>query len=650
MKNSMHVRRIRLSSKASTLVLALVLTALSRVTAEAAPPPGRSITLQLDAREAARKISHARLNIPAAPGPLTLLYPKWIPGEHGPTGPIADLAALRITAAGKPVAWRRDPIDMYAFHCDVPAGVDALDIALDYLSPAAAGGFSSGSSATANLALVSWNQVLVYPKGPRPDETAIEASIQLPAGWTASSALERKEGSTGAASSTASSIAFESVSLTTLVDSPVLIGSHVRVVTLEASPIAHRLNLVADSDAALQIRPQEIESYKRLVAETGALFGARHYRHYDFLLTLSDGVAHFGLEHHESSDDRVPERSLIDEDQRRAHLSYLLPHEMVHSWNGKYRRPAGLAPGSFDQPMNGELLWVYEGLTQYLGEVLAARTGFLTQAEQRELVAQTAAEMDAQKGRAWRPLQDTADAAQILYGARSDWGAWRRGVDYYPEGFLLWLEADTLIRQKTNGGKSLDDFCRLFYGGGNTPPRVVPYTFEDVVAALNKVAANDWSTFWKTRLGSLDARAPLAGLQASGWKLVYRDKPSSMQKARETANKVTDVTFSLGFAVGQDGAIPDVVPDSPAARAGLAPGMKLVAVNGRKWSAETLREAIASKKPVELLALNGDFFTNLRLDYTGGERYPDLERDTTRPDLLEKILQPLVPIVAGKKP
>jgi predicted metalloprotease with PDZ domain len=645
MKNSMHVRRIRVPSKVLTLSLALILSSLSRVSVEAAPPPGRAITLQVDAREAARKIFHARLAIPVAPGPLTLLYPKWIPGEHGPTGPIVDLAALRIIAAGKSVAWRRDPVDMYSFHCDVPAGADALDVTLDYLSPAAAGGFSSGSSATANLALLSWNQVLVYPKSPKADETAIEASIQLPAGWTASSALPRK-----ASGLDASAITFESVSLTTLVDSPILIGSHVRVVTLDASPIAHRLDLVADSDAALQIRPQEVESYKRLVAETGALFGARHYRRYDFLLTLSDGVAHFGLEHHESSDDRVPERSLIDEDQRRSNLGDLLAHEMVHSWNGKYRRPAGLAPGSFDQPMNGELLWVYEGLTQYLGDVLTARTGFLTLAEQREAIALTAAEMDAQKGRSWRPLQDTADAAQILYGARSDWGAWRRGVDFYPEGFLLWLEADSLIRRETNGAKSLDDFCRLFFGGGNTPPGVVAYTFEDVVAALNKITPHDWSGFWKTRLGSLEARAPLAGLQASGWKLVYRDKPSSMQKARETAKKVTDVRFSLGFEVGQDGAIPDVVPDSPAAKAGLAPGMKLVAVNGRRWTAETLREAVAAsnQKPVELLAQNGDFFTTARLDYSGGERYPDLERDPARPDLLEKILQPLVPVPAKK--
>ncbi|MEO6324317.1 MAG: M61 family peptidase, partial [Thermoanaerobaculia bacterium] len=459
-------------------------------------------------------------------------------------------------------------------------------------------------------------------------------------------ALERK----GVAAPDAP-IVFEAASLTALVDAPVLFGAHLKVLTLEAAPIAHRMNLAADSEAALVMRPQDLESYQRLVKETGALFGARHYRHYDFLLTLSDGVAHFGLEHHESSDDRVAERSLIDDDARRWNMKHLLAHEMVHSWNGKYRRPAGLSPGSFDQPMNGELLWVYEGLTQYLGEVLSARSGVLTQAEQREMIALTAAEMDAQKGRAWRPLQDTADAAQVLYGSRADYGFWRRGVDFYPEGFLLWLEADTMIRQKTNGTKSLDDFCRLFYGGGSTPPRVVPYTFDDVMTALDQVVAYDWAGHWRARLTTLEARAPLGGLQASGWRLVYRDKPTSMQKAHEAAGKVTDVTHSLGFEVGTDGAIPDVVPDSPAARAGVAPGMRVVAVNGRKWTPEILREAIVatSKKPIELLVQNGDFFVTAHLEYSGGERYPDLERDTTRPDLLEKILRPLAAASPEKK-
>ncbi|MEP7132604.1 MAG: PDZ domain-containing protein, partial [Acidobacteriota bacterium] len=359
---------------------------------------------------------------------------------------------------------------------------------------------------------------------------------------------------------------------------------------------------------------------------------------------------HFGLEHHESSDDRVAERSLIDEDKRKANLADLLSHEMVHSWNGKYRRPAGLMPGHFDEPMRGELLWVYEGLTQYLGEVLSARTGNLTNEQYRQSLAITAADMEATKGRAWRPLADTAVAAQILYGARPDWASWRRGVDFYPESNLLWLEADTLIRRETRGKKSLDDFCRLFYGGKSGAPSVVPYTADDVFAALNQVAPHDWKRFWNDRLQSTSPEAPVNGILASGWKIAWTDTPSEMQRSREESAKVTDVRHSIGFAVAEDGAIPDVVPDSPAARAGIGPGMRLVAVNGRRWTRETLREAIRGSRsqPVELLVENGDFYRTFRLEYSGGERYPRLERDASQPDVLTSIIKPLASSASAK--
>ena len=352
------------------------------------------MTLEVDAREAPRKIFHSRLSLPASPGPLTLAYPKWIPGEHGPTGPIADLTGLTITAGGKPLAWRRDPVDMYSFHLDVPAGASAVEVSLDYLSPAEAGGFSSGSSATAELALISWNQMLLYPAAEKPDTILYAATLKLPAGWKFATALDREKESPDG-------VRFAPVSLTTLVDSPVLCGAHMRVVDLSTGAPAHRLDIAADSDAALEISPEMEAQYRSLVVETGTLYGARHYRHYDFLLTLSDHTAHFGLEHHESSDDRVDERSLIDDDRKKI-MAGLLPHEMTHSWNGKYRRPAGLAIGSFQEPMQGELLWVYEGLTEYLGQILTARSGLLTADQYREALALTAAEMDHQEGRKWR--------------------------------------------------------------------------------------------------------------------------------------------------------------------------------------------------------------------------------------------------------
>ncbi|MGH9399448.1 MAG: M61 family metallopeptidase [Thermoanaerobaculia bacterium] len=624
---------MRLSRPVPLLAAALVLFAAAFPSKAASG--SRAIALEVDAREAPRKIFHARLTIPASPGPLTLVYPKWIPGEHGPTGPITDLAGLKLSAGGKPISWRRDDAELWFLHCTVPAGADSVEVALDYLSPGESRGFSSGASATAQLALLSWNQVLLYPKTASTDELTYAASLVLPAGWKFGTALEvsRKE---------ADRIDFQPVSLTTLVDSPVLAGAHMRTIALTDTEPKHRLQIAADSEAALDMRPEHIAQIQALVAETGALYGARHYRHYDFLLTLSNHTAHFGLEHHESSDNRVPERALIDADVRKSALAGLLGHEITHSWNGKFRRPAGLATGNFHDPMKGELLWVYEGLTTYLGQILTARDGELSPEQYREALARTAATMDHQAGRSWRPLSDTAIAAQRLYEARADWSAWRRGVDFYPESELLWLEADTLIRIQTKGKRSLDDFCRAFLGGASGPVRVATYTFDDVVAQLNRVAPYDWRGFWGKRLETTDPSAPLSGLAASGWKLVYTDQLPDTQRASEETTHTTDVRFSIGITLRQDGVIPDVIPNLPAARAGIGPGMRLVAVNGRRSTRDILREALRAArdpgKPIELLVESGEFYRSYRLDYTGGERYPALERDPARPDLLSQII------------
>jgi predicted metalloprotease with PDZ domain len=610
----------------------MMMLALLTLSAAAAAPP-RPITLEVDAREAPRRVFHARLTIPAPPGPLTLVYPKWIPGEHGPTGPIADLAGLKFNVDGKPVAWRRDPVEVFAFHLDVPAGADAVEASLDYLSPAESGKFSSGPAATSQLAVVSWNTLLFQPQGKTSDQLTYSASLLLPAGWRYGTALP-------VAKAAAERVEFAPASLTTLVDSPVLCGVHLRTVELGGTP-QHRIHVAADSEAALAAPQAVVEAWKKLVAETGVLFGARHYRSYSFLLTLSDHTAHFGLEHHESSDNRVPERSLIDEDARRLEAG-LLSHEMTHSWNGKYRRPAALMPGSFETPMQGDLLWVYEGLTTYLGQILAARSGLLTPDEYRESLALTAAAMDAQAGRAWRPTLDTAVSAQFLYDSRPDWASWRRGVDFYPEGELLWLDADTVIRRESRGARSLDDFCKAFHGGESGPPKVVSYTLADVVATLNKVAPYDWAGFLHERVDLVRERADVAGIEGGGWKLVYTDALPQMLKSREEHDKLIDARFSLGFVVKDTGEIPDVLPASPAGKAGLPPGVKLVAVNGRRFSKDVLRDAIraSSDQPIELLIENGEFFASYRLDYSGGPRYPHLVRDEARPDLLTAIVSP----------
>ena len=442
--------------------------------------------ISVDATDATRRLYHVKMTMPVKPGPLTLLYPQWIPGEHGPTGPVTDLVNVRITSNGQAIPWRRELADMYAFHASIPDGVTSIDIALEYIAAPESSGFTSGGSTTDKLAVLNWNQMLLYPKGTPSDQLNYQADLKVPAGWRYGTALpiENESGQ---------SIQFKPSSLTTLIDSPVLMGSYFKTIDLSpGSTPPHYLHIAADSERATEATPDEITHYQNLVKETGALFGARHYRDYHFLLTLSDHVAHFGLEHHESSDDRSQERTLIDDSLRRADAD-LLSHEMTHSWNGKYRRPAGLATPDYDEPMKGNLLWVYEGLTQYIGEILTPRSGLLTADEFRQELAREAAMLDTRAGRAWRPLQDTADAAQLLYDARKDYADLRRGVDYYEEGTLIWLEADVTIRQLSHGARSLDDFVKAFEGPPSSAPMMKPYTFEDVVQAMNAVQPYDWA-------------------------------------------------------------------------------------------------------------------------------------------------------------
>jgi predicted metalloprotease with PDZ domain len=431
-----------------------------------------------------------------------------------------------------------------------------------------------------------------------------------------------------------------------LIDSPVSTGAHYKTFDLGTEGgLPHYLHVAADSDRALEAPPEVINNYKNLVKEAGALFGARHYRSYHFLYTLSDHVAHFGLEHHESSDDRTGERSLIDPDNLKAH-AYLLPHEFVHSWNGKFRRPGGLAPngkdGGYEAPMKGELLWVYEGLTNYLGEVLTPRSGLWSPEDYRESLADTAAELDNKFGRTWRPLEDTAVAAQVLYEAGGDYQSLRRSTDFYPEGTLIWLEIDATIRQLSKGAKSLDDFCHTFHGGATGKTELKTYEFNDVVAALNSVQPHDWAAFLTQRVKSTDARAPLGGIERAGWKLVYDGVRSDFWKANEEERKVTNMMYSIGISVREDGTLGDVRFGGPAQKAGLAPAVKLIAVNGRQFNPTVLREAVGRNKPVDLLVKNGEFYQTYHVDYSGGEKYPHLVRDESKPDLLAQIIAPKV--------
>lgn len=613
--------KIRKSALQFVLILALLVCSGSAAFAQA-------IKLSVDATGAARNILHTKFTIPVRPGPLTLFYPKWIPGEHSPTGPINDLVGLKLTANGKPVAWRRDDVEMFAFHCEVPQGVNDLDVSFDDVS-------QPETTASAKLARIKWNRLILYPRETNSDAIQVRASLLLPAGWKFASALpvlsENKDG-----------FQFKEVSLTELVDSPAIIGENFRRFALTSTGVMHEIDAVADTTAALEMKPETLTGLKNLVQEAYALFGARHYRSYRFLVTFSDHGGGEGLEHHESSEDGVGEKALSDELEL-IDFADLMGHEYAHSWNGKYRRPAGLTTPDFEQPMKGELLWVYEGLTEYLGRLLPARSGLWSADDFHEAMAAVAAEFEMQSGRQWRPLVDTAVAVQFTYPSPRAWMNYRRRVDYYDEGSLVWLDADVLIRQRSNGKLSLNDFCRRFHGGSDTPPLVKTYTFDDVVNTLNDVMPYDWRSFLTERIYQVAPHAPLAGITGGGWKLVYTDKPNTLVRLGDHARKSVDLMYSIGAMFKEDGGVMDVNPNLEAARAGLAPGMKIITVNGRPWSTDMLHEAIKAAKsgttPIELVVENGSFTGAYKLNYHGGERYPHLERDPTKPDVLGEIIK-----------
>jgi predicted metalloprotease with PDZ domain len=638
----------------------------------AAAPAGRPIELKVDATDAPRGVFHCRLAIPAAPGALTLAYPKWIQGEHTPTGPAVQVAGFAVSAAGRPLPWRRDPLDPFLVHLQVPAGAGPVEVVFDYLSPPEGfgAGYGETPNATPHLAIVDWHDLLVYPPGAGAEAMVVSASLRLPAGWAFDTALAvlggaggtggkgKGAGAAGVERRPESVLTFAPTALGTLIDSPVLAGEHFRTIEVGTPQAPARISIAADRRSALAVPEARIAAYRRLPGEAKALFGVRHYRQYHWLVALGDALDENGLEHHESSDNRG-KVNLFTDPAALLRWSNLLPHEYVHSWNGKYRRPAGLTPGDLQAPLRTELLWVYEGLTRYLGDLLlTSRSGLRSLETTHEYLAWVAANQDRNRpGRRWRPLADTAVAVQLLSGAPHAWSAYRRALDYYDESALIWLEADAVMRERSGGTRSLDDFCRVFFGSLGLPereqveataPAVLAYDADDLYAALARLVPYDWRAFFSRRVYEISPRAPLGGLEAAGWKLVYDARPNEYEAARAKATGLVDASFSLGLWLKPDGTIDDIVVGSPAWQAGLGPGMKLVAVGGRKWAPEVLTEEIQAAStgavdgvgPIEIAAETGDLLRTFEVSYSGGERHPHLERDATRPDLLTAILTP----------
>jgi predicted metalloprotease with PDZ domain len=631
-----------LRAKSFTAVALFFLCCLTTAnTAEIAAPrdvpyPG-TLTLSVDLTDLDRRLFLVRESMPVKPGPLTLLYPQWLPGTHGPNGPVNLLTGLIVTAHGRRLPWLRDPVNMYAFHIDVPSAADQVEVEFQFASPQITE--QGRIVATPEILGLQWNTVVLYPAGYYASRIAVKADVKLPPGWQFATALDVE-------SRSADRIEFASTSLDTLIDSPLFAGRYYKRVDLDpAADVPVYANMVADNPSKLEIKPEQLAAYRKLMKEAYALYGTRSFDRYDFLLALTENFSGIGLEHHRSSEN-VHRPGHFTEWDKNAPGRDLLAHELTHSWNGKHRRPADLWTPNFNVPMQDSLLWVYEGQTQYWGIILTARSTLWSQQIARDVLANIAAVYERSRpGRVWRNLQDTTNQP-ILGGRRLPFPSWQRTVDYYNEGVLLWLDVDTKLRELTGDRRSLDDFARAFFGTKDKSYDVVTYTFDDVAATLNSVSPHDWKAFLRERLDGHGPAAPLDGLARSGWKLVYREEQSSFQKSIDEVNKSINLGFSLGLVVStrDKGNVTEVIWDSPVFRAGLTAASKLIAVNGQEFTPEllleTIRTAKGTNKPIELLVKTFDRYRTISVPYFDGLRYPYLERIDGTDDRLTAILKP----------
>ncbi len=600
------------------------------------PYPG-SIGLSVDITDVNRHIISVEESVPVpAPGPFILLYPAWVPGTHSPSNPLPNLASLVIRGNGAVIPWLRDTVDMHAFHMNVPPGVGTLDVSFQYLSPPTT--HEGRVEMTPNMVDLAWQETLLYPAGYFSRDIPVDVTLTLPQGWQYGTALETAQFADATA-------VFHPTTLNTLVDSPLYAGRYVARIDLApgATKPVH-LNLFADRPEDLAITPEQLAKHEALVQQAVRNYGAQHYDHYDFLLALSDELGGQGLEHHRSSENALGRDYFTDWDGTVASRE-LLPHEYTHSWNGKFRRPADLWTPNFNVPMRDSLLWVYEGQTQYWGQILSARAGLWSHAEALEAIARDAAYEESIVGRLWRPLQDTTNDPIINRRRPLPWRSWQRAEDYYVEGALIWLDADTLIREKTHGTKSLTDFAHAFFGMEDGSFTTLPYTFDDVVKTLNGVLPYDWAGFLRTRLDRTGS-IPLDGITRGGYKLVFDEKPSAYLKSAQARGHATDFSWSVGLALGSGGSIVSVVWNSPAYQAGLVVGGKIIAVNGLAYDdAGDLKAAIklaqTSKEPIEILVQDDKHFRTVKIDYHEGLRYPHLARVAGIPALLDDVLAPL---------
>jgi predicted metalloprotease with PDZ domain len=624
-------------------VLGLTLSGLTLAASSVPSPVDRPypgvLQLDVDATNVGQRIFEVHEHIPVAHGHVTLLYPKWRLGTHAPSdAQLSQLAGLVLHGNSQRLEWHRDTVDMYAFHVDVPASVSMLDAEFQFLSPVESN--QGATLATQDMLAIHWESLLLYPAGYYAHGVKFKPSLKIPLGWKWAGALELGDAASD-------EVHFKPVNLEELIDSPIYAGQYFKRIDLDpGAAVPVFLDMVADHAADLEGTPEQIEAHRALVQQAYRLFGSRHYDHYDFLMALSDEFSFSGLEHQQSGENGVRSNYFSDWPHQQLWRSSLVSHEYVHSWDGKFLRPADQLTSNFNTPMEDSLLWVYEGATSYWGQVLGARSRLVETSQMMDSLAATAALYDHRVGRNWRSLQDTTNEPVISRRAPMGWMSWQRAEDYYSEGELIWLDADTKIRELSGDKRSLDDFARDFFGrqnGHHYPP--LPYTFEDVVHALNAVQPFDWTAFLRARLDGHGPGAPLDGLSRAGWRLIYTEEPSQFSKDADGYRKITDFTYSLGFAVDADGRLSSLVWGSPAFKAGLTGGYTLLAVNGRAYTPELLKSTITATKggaaPIELLLKKDSRYRVERIDYREGLKYPHLQRIEGTPDRLAAIFEPL---------
>ncbi|HEX5275309.1 MAG TPA: hypothetical protein VFW34_08535 [Candidatus Rubrimentiphilum sp.] len=597
------------------------------------------MTVVLDERTAPRGFAYSHMTIPVKPGPFTLSYPEWIPGEHGPTGPLNDLAQLKISAGGQSIAWERDRVDMYAFHIKVPSGVTTVNVDFTVLLNHP-NNFVDGQLATRNIMVGNWNRYILYQPDIDNTKYFVRASLILPPAWDYASALP-------VASRSGGRIDFKTVTLETLVDSPTDSGRYYRHITSWSGQGTHTyIDLFADHPEDLKLPANELAAYMRMTPEAMALYGGRHWNVYHSELTLSDLIPPQGIEHHQSSDDRSDDTFLTNHAEQMSGGD-LLTHEFSHSWNGKYRRPFDLQQPNFNRPFpeHTELLWEYEGMNQYMGDLIAFRSGIKGKpSDYPEYFASIYSAMAYEPGRKTTPIIDITTGAPYYYLADGPYGSLRRDAgDFYTEGELIWLDADTIIRQLTHGKKSIDDYAKI-YSGGTSGPRVVTYTRADLERYLGEVAPYDWHGFFQKYVYSISPKPPTDEIARAGYRLVFTSKPNLYEANRESLRKTIGSWYDVGVNLAQDGTISDVREGSAAWNAGLGDGMQIVAMNGREFTPDAWAAAVAatsaSFSPISLLVKQYGYYQDVTLNYRGGAKFPHLVRIPGTADMFAQIMRP----------